>query len=202
MAVPDAAQQTPSAEEICNRFEPSAQAQGLLRPEIGAGAFLGLLVEHRLYKDALTYVAHALPPRETVWWGCLCIWGVLRERPKNEATDVAKRALAATVRWVLDPSEANRREAEAEGRAATLRNPPGCLAMAAFWSGGSVAPPGLAEVQPEPFLCSRVVAQGVNSATKKLGRKQSEPLIRRFILLGMDVASGKYLWTSDQSVPT
>ena len=188
-------QATPEAAEICDRFVPSEQASELLRPQMHAGVYLGLLVERELFDDALQCVAHTLPPREAVWWGCLCAWDVIREQPTEEPTSAA---IHAAVQWVLDPTEENRRQAEIEGRYAGLGAPAGSLAMAAFWSGGSMSRPGLPEVAPEPFLYARVVAKAVRSAAKKLGRKQADTLTRRFIGLGMDVAAGKLHWTKEE----
>jgi hypothetical protein len=84
----------------------------LLRDAMDPGEYLDALTEQRLYRDALQFVAHLLPPRFAVWWGCLCAWHAARPEPPS----VVAEALHAAVRWVLDPSEANRRAAEAPGQ--------------------------------------------------------------------------------------
>jgi hypothetical protein len=61
-------------------------------------------------------------------------------------------AVQAAERWVADPSEANRRAAQAASEAAGLGTPAGCAAMAAFWSGGSLAPPEAPVVPPGEIL--------------------------------------------------
>src|ERR1700691_3061201 len=53
---------------------------------------------------ALAFLAHLLPRREAVWWGCQCIAAVAGEAAKDEAWQLA-------VRWVRDPAEPARRAA-------------------------------------------------------------------------------------------
>jgi len=44
-----------------------------LRPAPGGRAMVRLVGGEELYPDAVDFLAHALPKREAVWWGCLCL---------------------------------------------------------------------------------------------------------------------------------
>src|SRR5690606_25846941 len=119
--------------------------------------------------DAIAFLARALPKREAVWWACMCarVTAPPAEEAASPEGDVAgpaaagrgpARALAAAEAWVYKPSEENRRECEAAAHAAQFDSPESWAAIAAFWSGGSVAPPGGPVVPPGEDLAPRAVA--------------------------------------------
>src|SRR5260370_6673168 len=122
----------------------SDEARDLLGEGLTPWDYYEVLRERRLYEDALRFLAHALPKRVAVWWGCLCVWAVNREEPQEKF----EAALQAAVRWVLAPNEDHRRAAEEPGREASFGDPAGCLAMAALWSGGRRAAPRRAPRPP------------------------------------------------------
>jgi hypothetical protein len=167
------------------------EARQLLREDLSPQTYFELLRKEHLYVDAIQFMAHRLPKREAVWWGCLCVWKVSRPHlPQAESV-----ALQAAVHWVLDPSENNRRAAEATGQAAGVGTPSGCVALAAFWSDGSLSPRGLPEVAPPPFLTARTIAGALClAAVLPQADKQTE-LQGLFLRLANEVANGKNHWT-------
>jgi hypothetical protein len=178
------------AAEICRQYEPGEEARRLLRDDLSADAYAALLTREHLYADAVQFLAHRLPKREAVWWACLCVWKVLRpEPPAKEAV-----ALEAAVHWVQDPSEANRRAAQKVGEAAGPGTPAGGVALAAFWSGGSMAPPGLPEVAPPTFLTARTLAGALRLAAVRVRPDAQDVPLRLFVDLGGAVADGKNRW--------
>src|SRR5207237_10478430 len=114
-----------------------AESLKLLHDNPSPRAFFDLLVQHEQFGDAVRFLAHALPKRAAIWWGCLCLWDMCWPEP----AEVVEAAVRAAVQWVLDPSEPHRRAAEKAGRAAGFQTAAGCLAMAAFWSRGSMSRP-------------------------------------------------------------
>src|SRR5438128_432587 len=103
-------------------------------------AYVEQLALEGLAPDGLEFIAHWLPKRAAIWWGCLCLWHV--GRPTLPAPEDA--ALRAVVQWVREPNEPRRLALEAAAEAAgNLRTAAGGLARAAFFSGGSLVPPGL-----------------------------------------------------------
>src|SRR5579864_2694697 len=100
--------------------------------------FVNALIENKKYIDAIDFMAHALPVREGIWWGCLCMQHAVGDR----LSPPERVAAAAVVRWVMQPTEETRTAARAPAEAADPLSPAGALAMAAYQAGGSA--PGAA----------------------------------------------------------
>src|SRR5262249_2510386 len=158
----------------------------LLRDGLSPRAFIELLLARKKYAAAISFVAHALPPREAVWWGCLCLrhTGGPRLAPPEEA------ACKAAAKWVLEPTEDNRNAAQAPAEKAGMGTAAGGLAMAATWTGGSLAPPNAPAVPPGPFLPAQAVAGAVLLAAAKTEPVKIADTQRLFIELGVGVAEG------------
>lgn len=94
--------------------------------------------------DAVEFLAQALPRWEAVAWAARSVrdLGQPAGRP-----DVA--ALNAALLWVQDPTEGRRRAAYDAAEAAEPDSPARLAALAAFYSGGSIAPAD-AELLPAP----------------------------------------------------
>jgi hypothetical protein len=94
--------------------------------------------------EAVEFLAQALPRWEVIAWAARCVRDVAPP-PRGPEADALKTALL----WVQDPTEARRRAAEAAAAACAPESPARMAALAAFYSGGSVAPPD-AEAVPAP----------------------------------------------------
>jgi hypothetical protein len=175
-----------TAAEVAAGVPLSAPAQALLAPGQTARQFFDALVAAPLAEDAIRFLAAALPKREAVWWGVLCA-------RDTAGTPAARKAVAAAEAWVKDPSEANRRAAEAAANAAGHDTPPGTVAAAAFYSAGSLAPPNLPPAPPPDDLTGKAVAGAVLLAAVADPPK-ADAARARFLALGSDVAAGKVKW--------
>src|SRR5690349_11369158 len=140
-------------EKLSEAAELESPALELVDPARGPREFLAALAEADQHVDAIKFLAHLLPPREAVWWAWMCARGAAGEGASAEV----REALAATERWISQPTDAHRRAAMVAGEAAGLDTPAGCAALAAFLSGGSLAPPDLPEVPPPHFGTARAV---------------------------------------------
>ena len=176
-----------TAAEISGRFDPSQDARSLLRKDLAPKAYFERLLESGVYKDAVRFTARWLSKREAVWWGCLCAWD--RDRPDPD--EKRDHALRAAVRWVLDPSEENRQAARTVGKTAGAGTPAGGVALAAFYSGGSMSYPDLPEVEPPEDLTAQTVAAAVNLAAHPERPSEKNDRLRQFLRLGLEVALGK-----------
>jgi hypothetical protein len=169
----------------------SNRAVGLVAKHSAPVAYVEQLAREGLAADGLEFVAHWLPKRAAIWWGCLCLWHV--RRPTLPAAEEA--ALRALVQWVRDPSETRRRALDAVAAAAGhMRTPAGGLACAAFFSGGSLAPPGLPVVAPPPDLTAHTVAQVLGVAALHTHSARAGETHRHFLELGLEVARGENRW--------
>jgi hypothetical protein len=115
------------------------------------------LLTQRQEGAAFRLLAWALPRREAVWWATECVRLLLPE----ESPAAERAALEAARRWAADPSEENRRKAEAAAQSVNYATPAGQCAVAAFWYGGSMAPPKLATVAPPEHLLPKACGNAV-----------------------------------------
>jgi hypothetical protein len=139
--------------ELCDLSELDDDARALLRPEQSITEFVAKLLEHKLVASAIAIIGQALNPPTAVAWALRCV----RSGYGDSVPARASPLIEATERWVQQPGELQRREAYA----AAERGEPGtaahCSALAAFFSGGSLAPSGLATVPVPIGLCGKMV---------------------------------------------
>lgn len=182
-----------NAAEICEHFDLDREAKALVGSKTSPRELLDALTAKRDFRTAIRFLAHALPHREAIWWGSLCVKHASGDAalPPAEAS-----ALKAAVFWVLDPSDANRTAAKAPAEAAGIETPAGGLATAVTFTGGTLAPPmpKVPPVVPGPYLPAKGVAGAVLLASVKGPGTGIEETQRLFVELGTSVAEGKVTW--------
>src|ERR1019366_1309821 len=151
------------------------EAMALLRPELHPLDFVALLMEKALYPDAVRFIAHALPKREAVWWGWVCARRASGDNPQPKI----KASLEATEKWIAQPSEDNRRRGTAAG----------CAGLAAFFSGGSLAPPEAPVVPPGEFLSAKAVSGAVIFAAVAKEPERAPEKFKSFVAQGVEVTN-------------
>jgi hypothetical protein len=174
----------------------SPDALKLLEQGSRCRAFIRQLMAAGCEVDAVKFLAHALPRREAVWWGCMVVRLIAgASLPPGSAPDAALRAAS---RWVVDPSKPNERASGQAGKAAGDGTPAGCLALAAYWNGGDIGPPGAPEVAPEPRITAMSVANGVLLAVFQSPPAQVRQASHQAAALAFGVAEGRYRWDLSQ----
>jgi hypothetical protein len=147
-----------------------------------------------MYSEALRFLAFALPPREAVWWACLC---VRLTRPDLPAPQ--EQAVNAAVRWVIEPTEPHRQAAEP---LAATSSSAGYAAKAVAWTGGSLLPPSLKPLKPGPALPHEAALAAVSLAVTAAAPDKVSQARRHALALGLHVARGKHLWAPEPNAPT
>lgn len=176
------------AEQVCRGLALSEQAGALLRPGMSARAYAEALAAEGCAAEASDVLANWLPPREGVYWACLCIRSASGEKLPADS----RPALLAAERWAADPSEGNRRAAEKEATAASYSTPAAVAALGAFLSGGNLAPEASgATVPPGPEMAPRAVSGAVRLAAVVSEPAKAPERYREFAGLGLDVAAGR-----------
>lgn len=178
-----------AATEICVHFDLEEKARPLLRDGMAPREFVKALMANNQNAAGIDFLAHALPAREAVWWGCLC----LQHACGNDLAGPDKTAARAAVQWVLQPNEQNRAAAKGPAEAAGLSSPAGALARAVNWTGGSLGPPNMPPVPPGPFMAATAVSTAVKFAAVKVEPARIADTRRLFVELGIGVAEGRYL---------
>ena len=178
-----------TAAEICVHLTLLKEAKQLLREGMNPQDYLAALIENKKYVDAIHFMAHALPMREGIWWGCLCL-----QHACGDSLNSPDRAAATTaVRWVMQPTEENRTAAKAPADAAPPPSVAGALAMAAFLTGGSILPPHLPLTPPAPFAAAKSVALAVTLASIKTEPPKISRMQRSYVELAIEIAEGRII---------
>src|SRR5579863_2884772 len=168
-----------TAADVCARFHLKKEAQQLLRDGMEPREFVEALLTHGQYIAGIDFLAHALPPREAIWWGCLC----LQHASGGNLSAEDEAACKAAVQWIMQPTEENRAAAQAPAQAAGLASQAGQLAMAANQTGGTMAAPNA----PAKAVATAVKMASTNADPIKIGETQ-----RSFVELGIGVAEGRF----------
>jgi hypothetical protein len=135
--------------------------------------------------EAAKLAAHALPKREAVWWACMC---ARHTAPEN--LPALADLVAAAETWVRKQSDETRRAAFDLAQARGLDTPEAWACVGAFWSGDSMAPPGLPKVAPAPHLCGTAVAGSINLAAVRFDPARARARLGRFLDSAREIATG------------
>lgn len=141
------------APALCEKLSLSPAAVALAKPGMSAASFAEALTQSKQFADALRVVAFTLPKPRAVVWGSQMI----RSIPEAQWRPVDEAAIKAAEEWAHEPSESLRRAAQSAADGTKMQTAAGWLAMAAFWSGGSLAPADLPPVPPgESLTCQAI----------------------------------------------
>lgn len=151
--IPDA-----TIENIIKNYELSDDVAKLVQPTMAPDEFLQLTADKELYIDAVAFLAHALPLRESIYWAFLTV-SFLKDKFTD---DITARVPGAVEEWFKNSDEANRRLCGELAEALKLENGPAWLAQAVFWSGGSILSPKDPETQPPAYLYAKAVYGAVS----------------------------------------
>ena len=186
MTPPQARPAPRPAAEVVKPLPLSDEATALLTPTHSVRQYLDALVAVPLRVDALRVLAVALPKPEAVWWGCLCVHLGLAKPWKPSAV----LAIDAAEKWVHAPTDENRRACATAAEDAGWDTAAGCVAGAAWLSGGSLSPPKLPPVAPREDLTGQTLA-GALVLASVVDPKTCDATQDKFIALGLQVAGGQ-----------
>jgi hypothetical protein len=143
--------------QLCAQAKVGEKASTLLTAQSTTKDFIALLVQKELYPDAIRIVAHLLPKRESIGWGCLCARHLHSLKPDKPLPEVH----TAVERWVSAPNEDNRWAAKKMADGENPKSLSGLLAMAVFFAGPSMAPANLQAVPPPETATPEIVGNVV-----------------------------------------
>lgn len=175
------------ASEVLSRFELSEDAAAFAdKGQLPPLEFIKQLVQGNLFFDAVKFLAHALPKRESVWWACVAV-----KKTLTDATPAPQQAAVnAAEQWAVAPSEEKRLLAKAWSEKTGQKSAASWAATAAFWSGGSIAKPGEPDITPPPYLYAHAVAGAIAMAAFELNSENAAEPFKLFIRQGLDLAAG------------
>jgi hypothetical protein len=147
-----------TAAQVLGAFPGAAGELGTLPADVSPLDHLVRLAEGENPDAALIFAALALPKRESVWWGCICLRGM------GDLDDRAREGLRLAEAWVRNPEEEERRAAGVYAESQYFEGPGAWIAFAAFTTSGSLAPAGLQAVPPSPEISGKCVAMAIMQA--------------------------------------
>lgn len=117
-------------------------------------------------REAVSFIGHALPRMEGIAWAARLL------DEESRRVDLPRRdrqALDHVLRWLGEPDDTRRRAARDAADTAGDRSPERMLALAVFFSGGSMSQPDLPPVLPPPEASGRMAAGAVTLAGYRSG---------------------------------
>lgn len=159
----------------------------MLQEDDNVREYVERLAESGQPGDAITVLSHALPKQEAVWWGCQMV------KPGGEPFDAT--AYDAAKNWVLDPSEENRKTAEAAANGSGgVLTPAICLATAVYLSGGSLIDPEIENVPPADHITATTIAAILKSVAVLADPNFPNKSLQQSLEIGVQIADGENRW--------
>jgi hypothetical protein len=172
--------------ELVPRLDLTRDGAAAIAGCAGVAEAIAALERAGLLVEATRLFAHALPRREAVWWACMCA----RHCPPPALLPVEIAALEAAEAWVRAPQETERRAAFERAQEAGFGSTESWAAVAAFWSGDSMAPAGQPAVPPPPHAAGAAVAGAVALASVRAFPERREARLARFLGSAREIAGG------------
>ena len=133
---------------------------------------------------ATLFIASALPRLEAITW----VANVLPQADKTHPDFRDRRQLRDMIqRWVDDPDDKNRRAIFDIAEESDPEWPETLLGLAVYFSGGSIAPPDLDPVLPNPEIAAHLAAATLQIAAVE-NLKTDENFLNRALDLAHNVA--------------
>ena len=130
----------PTAAEICAQSKPSPQGKALLTPGMTPGQYQSALEKNKLPVDSVHFLAHGMPPKDSVCWACQAS---RMNAPKLSPPELD--ALKSTEAWLKNPCPSMRAAMSASLGKVDFTGPGSWAAQAGMWA-GAPAVPGLPPV--------------------------------------------------------
>jgi uncharacterized protein DUF6931 len=174
----------PKAAEVCKHVPLDRPIRKLLRDGMTAFEFIEMLEKEGHFSDAVRVVAFMLPVRESVWWACQCA----RQAPLADAPPEVESALQAAEKWVAEMTEEARVVAGTAGAEVELSTAAGLAAMAAFSSGGNIAPADAPRpIAAPPDLAAQYVSGSILVSALLPKPIEAPGKYRTFLRQGLDL---------------
>jgi hypothetical protein len=126
------------------------------------------LVQAGHLQEAAAFLGQALPRLEAVAWAARSVQD-LYESTQQPAPEPEARALKAAMLWIQDPTENRRRAAYEAAEQCKDDSAERFAALAAFFSGGSIAPENCPPVPAPKDTAGRLAAGAVFAASARSG---------------------------------
>lgn len=160
--------------QLCVDLDLSEEASAEASSHTSVEEFLTGLITKKLFNDAIRLHVHLLSPANAIAWAAASVQTLLNDDLKPVDLDAIRQASE----WADKPSEVIRRECGKKAEELDYDGVGGTLALAAFLSGGNIAPEDFEEeVQPEPFSFGQATAGAVMLAAANIEPDDTEEMM-------------------------
>jgi hypothetical protein len=171
------------ASEIAPRRLLTPAGTQLLTSNCTASEYLDALIERGLTADGIRFLSAWLPPRQAIWWGCLCLQ--MSADAETQLVDELA-ALGAIAQWVVNPEK----PCQAAAPGTIPSKAAARLARAAHAASDKKTP---ADVMVPAQVSAAVIGTAALAPPREAIVRQ-----RLFLALGMHIAQGKYCWNEPE----
>ena len=166
--------------EIADVANLTDSARGLIQEDSTPRSFVDQLEEQALYEDALRFLAHKLPIDAGIKWAVASVRDLQAPDQKDRKNDPLEAAEA----WIKAPGDPARWTAKDAADKARETSTASLIALAVFFSGGSITAPEAPEVHPPPYAAQKMVAGSIQVAVLTHEPQHAVERYRRALLLG------------------
>jgi hypothetical protein len=169
--------------EIADLAKMSKAARALARDDLSPSRYVELLEKQKLFRDAVLFLAYGLPAQLSIRWGCRCCREFLTEQQIEET----KVSLEAAETWTESPSDESRWAARDAAEKDGVRTPADLLAMAIFFSGGSVTPPNTPETPPPAYVTQKMTAGSIQVSVLTNAPEKADERYKKALQISREV---------------
>lgn len=177
--------------------ELSDEAAAFLNPRRAPRDYLQILIRNALHADAVALLAHVLPPREAVWWA----WSCARDAAGPAPAAGVAATLEAVRRWIVEPTDENRRAANEAAEAIEYETPAGMAGLAAFMCGETMGPADAPAAPPPPGGAAKAITGCVCMAAAEGDPAGIGARFEQFIARGLERADKGKVWEPAPGAP-
>ena len=174
-----------TARQVFEAFPPAKRDIETAPTEEDPTVFLKALLASATPEDAISFCAYVLPRRQAVWWGCQCVRKIESPLPTED-----EQLIARAEAWVENPDEEVRRAVQNEAARAERQSTALWLALAAAWSGGSLAGPEDPPLPPAPYLTARAVRAAVLTSLARVDRRERRNYSQASVIGALKLVDG------------
>ncbi len=155
-------------------------------PDVRPDELINKLCEGSFWQDAVTVASCTLPPREAVWWACVCA----RKMASIADNPAEMLALQAAETWVYKPNDDNRKKAFELAQASNPCLAGGLCAFAATFNESRLPLVDGSEADLDKAVFPGMVAGAVMMAAGDAEPETIYQRLERFLDSAGDIANG------------
>ena len=183
---PESQEPQQSARQLGELIDLDDESRELLLTEPAKLEFVDLLIQRSQFLDAIRFLTVWLRPEQAIWWA----WKSVHDSNGGSLDVHDQSVLDSVSRWLADPTDEHRRAAMSAAESKDFETPADWVALAAFWSGGSIAPLDLAEVPADDSLVSKAVFAALLILSSQDDPELLGANYERITRMGRDIATG------------